>query len=1231
PDRFSVPERLYARDSQVATLLAAFDQVVADGEPRLVIVSGAPGIGKSSVVNELHKVIVQPRGIFVSGKFDQRLRDVPCATIAQAFQGLIGQFLNGTPAEIEHWRQAVLEAVGPNGGLLIDLIPDLVRLIGPQRAAPQLPAFDTQVRSQLVFQRFVSVFARPEHPLVMFIDDLQWLDPATLQLIEQVISHPDTRHLLFVGAYRDNEVGRDHALLQTLAALEQSGRRVEQLALGPISLTDITQLVADALRWPRTRARRLAELVLRKTGGNPLFAAQLLTDLVEEGLIRLDTDRKAWLLDVEALAAKDEYADDLIDLILGRLRRLPARSQDSLKMLACLGANVDFAILKRVLEAPEADIQESLRPAVESGAIVWRGGTYRFTHDYVKEAAYALIPYLQRPLLHRQVADLLLGDRVDEEITEDIFDVVNQLNLGLAPDAAADGKQRVARLNLQAGLRAKSTTAYASACSYFSIGRATLGDGGWVENYQLALKLLFEQAECELLGGNLDRSQELIEQLISRSQSKVEKTEAFRLQVTLQVLRADTSLAVRTALECMAMFGMTFPERPGAEDVHEEYEDLQSRIGPRSIESLIDLPLMEDPQISALSGLLLTLSIPFYYLDEHLFEMLICRMVKISLEHGHSEYCAPAYAGLGMILGPRFERFEDGERFGRLGIALCERRQFGPQRTGAYELYQLTALWIRPIDETMWSLDAADRAALQTGEVVWASFSAEHRITNLLARGEALDKVLPRLADALRFVREKRCTHVVDVLDATEAFIAMLRGDPVDRDEASLLRTGLPIVQCYYWILQLQRRYLLDSPSAALEAAEQVKPFLWSARCHIQSATFRFYHALALSAAINADPAGDHDGSRRELDAELTALRKLANNSPHTYEHKRLLVEAESLAIAGREFEALQLYERAIRLARDKRFTQDEAIAFELAGDFCHRRGLDRIAQDYRRHARDSYSRWGASAKVAQLDERYPEAALERHGAGLPTIEALVEYLDLATVFRMSQAVSGQIVLDRVIETVMELVLEHTGADRGLLFLAHTDDLRIEAEATTSADGVKIEFIRDGAKAPGAPASILQHALRLQQAVTLNDTRAENSFSSDVYLREDHARSLLCLPLVNQGELIALLYLENRLASDVFTPAGNQVLQLLSSQMAISLQNARLYENLINENRERQKAEGALRDSQAKLTRANRYLTEAQKLSKTGSYTWDVEADTHDWSDEIRRIWEVDQAITITL
>jgi hypothetical protein len=474
PDRLFIPERIYGRECQVATLLTAFDRVASGGETQVVLVSGYSGIGKSSVVNELHKVIVLPRGIFISGKFDQRSRDIPYATVAEAFQRLIRQILNGKSDEIARWRDGILEAIGANGRLLTDLIPELIRMIGPQPDLPDLAPFDA----------------------------LQWLDPATLAFIEQLATDPDIGHLLLIGAYRDTEVGLDHMLFRAMAAIRQAGTLVEEIALGPIALADITQLVADTLRCPPTRALNLAGLIYRKTGGNPFFAVQFLTNLAEEALIRREPKTHAWTWDLEGIGAKG-FTDNLVDLMVGRLRRLPSSAQDALKLLACLGSNAEIAMLELVLGASKCELNESLRVAVHAGIIVSRGGHYRFLHDRVQEAAYALIPDSRRPALHLQAGRRLLAELTDDEVAERIFDVVNQLNLGVTACSDPDEKARIARVNLQAGLRAKASAAYASACSYFASGLATLGDQGWEQAYELAYKLLLESAECELLHANL--------------------------------------------------------------------------------------------------------------------------------------------------------------------------------------------------------------------------------------------------------------------------------------------------------------------------------------------------------------------------------------------------------------------------------------------------------------------------------------------------------------------------------------------------------------------------------------------------------------------------------------------------------------------------------------------------------------------------------------------------------
>jgi PAS domain S-box-containing protein len=1166
PDWLLIPEKLYGRERELEILLASFDRIVKDGAPELVLVSGYSGIGKSSVVNELHKVLVPPRGLFASGKFDQYKREIPYATLAQAFQSLVRGLLAKSEADLAPWRDALREALGSNGRLMVDLVPELRLIIGEQPPIPELSPQDAQLHFQLVFRRFIGVFARPEHPLALFLDDLQWLDAATLDLLEDWLTRSGQRHLLLVGAYRDNEVDAAHPLIRKLEAVRKAGAIVQEISLTPLAREHVGQLMTDALCCEPALAAPLVQLVHDKTAGNPFFVIQFLSSLVEEGVLAFDHDVARWCWDLSRIHAKG-YTDNLVDLMVERLKRLPPSSQDALKQLACLGNNTDISTLEIVLGVTEAEIHESLRAAVQSGTIVSQGAIYRFLHDRVQEAAYALIPEKLRPALHYRIGHRLLAGRTEAEITERIFDIVNQLNLGALPRSDPDEKARIARLNLQAGLRAKASTAYASACSYFAFGLALLGDDGWAVAYDLTFKLMLERAECELLCANQDLSAELIEDLLLNARSKLDRTEGFRVKIMLQLLHADMALAARTALECLKMFGMTFPEHPTDEDVREEYEDLQRRMGSRPIESLIDLPLMQDPEIRALSSIIFNLCVCSYHVNEKLFNTFACRIVKLSIEYGQSEACALGYGCLAVSLGPDFDRFEDGERLARVAVALSERHGFLAQRTGTQFLLQMALLWTHPIDEVLRCLDAADQAAAQAGEVVFACYSAEHRITNLLARGDPLDLIWPELVKGLTLAQEKRYAMVIDTIGAIQRFISALRADSpgarhIDTDETILLRTGLPIVQCYYWTLQLQLRYLMSDPAGALAAAEKAKPVFWSARRHIQAGTFVFYHALTLAAVIRASAPTEQGALRHDLEEGLAALRKLAGTGPHTYAHKHLLVAAEVARLEGNDLDAMRLYERAVRSAAEKGFIHEAALGAELAAEFFCERGLENIAQSYLREARDGYSRWGAHAKVALLDRRHPETAPPVSQVHLPTIGAPVEHLDLGTVIKVSQAVSREIVFEKLIDTLMRTAIEHAGAERAVLILARGAAQRITAEAMTSGDAV-IVHLRDEAVAETVlPESVLHYVARTNESVILDDAVTPNPFSADPYIRQHQVRSILCLPLLNAGKLIGVIYLENNLAPRVFASARITVLKLLASQAAISLDNTRLYRDL---------------------------------------------------------------------
>jgi len=492
-DRLLIPEKLYGREREIDALVAVFDRVVAQDTTELVLVSGYSGIGKSSVVNELHKALVPPSGLFASGKFDQYKRDIPYATLGQAFQSLVRSLLTQSEEELGRWRDALRGALGPNGQLIVNLVPELELVIGKQPPVPDQPPQDVQRRFQMAFRRFLGVFARKEHPLALFLDDLQWLDAATLDLLEHLVTHSEVRHLLLVGAYRDNEVSPSHPLLRTLEAIRKAGARVREIVLAPLGLDDVGRLIADTLLCEPERARPLAELVQEKTGGNPFFAIQFFIALADEGLLAFDPAASAWQWNIDRIRAKS-YTDNVVDLMAGKLRRFSSTTQEALKQLACLGNIAPTATLALVHVTTEEAMHTALWEAVRAGLVFHQGSAYKFLHDRIQQAAYSLIPEEQRAEVHLRIGRVLLASMTQDDLAEHLFDVANQLNRGAARLIDRDEKAQVAMIDLRAGRKAKASAAYASACAYFSAGMALLDERDWGSHYELTFSVWLERA-----------------------------------------------------------------------------------------------------------------------------------------------------------------------------------------------------------------------------------------------------------------------------------------------------------------------------------------------------------------------------------------------------------------------------------------------------------------------------------------------------------------------------------------------------------------------------------------------------------------------------------------------------------------------------------------------------------------------------------------------------------------
>jgi predicted ATPase/signal transduction histidine kinase len=1220
PDRLMIPEKLYGREREIETLLASFDRVMASGTPELVLVSGYSGIGKSSIVNELHRLLV-PRGMFASGKFDQYKRDIPYATLVQAFQSLVRSFLGQREAELGQWRDALGEALGPNGQLIVNLVPALELVIGTQPPVPELPSQDAQSRFQTVFRRFLGVFARKEHPLVLFLDDLQWLDTATLDLLEQLVTHSEVRDLLLVGAYRDNEVGLAHPLMRTLESIRKAGGRVQEIVLAPLALHDVVRLVADSLHCVPEHARPMAQLVHEKTGGNPFFAIQFFTALAEEGLLVFDPLTAAWQWNIDRIRAKN-YTDNVVDLMASKLKRFSATTQEALKHLACLGNVAEIATLSLVHGKTEEATHAALWDAVRAGLVFRLENAYKFLHDRIQQAAYTLIPEEHRAQVHLRIGRVLQASLTAEELAEHLFDIANQFNRGNAHLVDRDEKAQVATIDLRAGRKAKASAAYASACVYFAAGMALMDEMDWDNQHPLMFSLWLERAEGEFLTGNFDLADQMIVELLGRGTSKVDEAAAYHLKVQLHIVKGAYPQAVASALTCLRLFGIDIPADPTWEQVQAEYETIWQTLRGRPIESLIDLPLMTDPELQAVMRVLSATNPPAYFTNFPLCCLLRCRMVNVSLQHGTSGASAYGYVSFGFILGPVFHRYSEGYRFGRLARDLVEKHGFIADQARIYVLVGAVAVWTQPITTAIDFMRAAFRVATETGDLTHACYSMWQSVAYLLQRNDPLDAVWSESERSLDFVRKAGFRDVADIIVSQQRFIATMQSRTTTFStfndeqfnegafEAQLTGDRMPVMVYFYWIFKLKARFLSGDYAEALAAADRAKELLWGAFGEIMLLDYFYYTALTVAALYEKGSADEQQRWRNLLTAHREKLREWAENYPPTFADKHALVVAEIARLEDRDLDAKRLYEEAIRAAHENGFVQNEGLANELAARFYLNRGTEKMARSYLRDGRYCYLRWGALGKVQQLDERYPALEEQNSLRTITTIGTSVEQLDLGTVVKASHAVAGEIVLEKLIKTLMVIALEHAGAGRGLLILPHGEDLRIAAEARTGRNGVEVQ-LQDALVTPAdLPDSLLRYVIRTQESVILDDATVQNLFLQDEYVRRQLPRSVLCLPLVKQAKLMGVLYLENKLAPRVFTPKRLAMLDLLASQAAISLENAALYADLQQENIIRRRAED--------------FLAQGERIGHTGSWGWHVATGLFYWSKEHFRIFNYD-------
>jgi PAS domain S-box-containing protein len=1173
-DRLLIPEKLYGREPEIRDLIKTFNRVVANETTEVVLISGYAGIGKSSVVNELHKVLVPPRGLFASGKFDQYKRDIPYATLAQAFQSLVRQILGKNDEEISRWRQTLLDAVGTNGQLMVNLIPELALIVGEQPPLPELPPQEGQNRFQRVFRRFLGVFARPEHPLALFLDDLQWLDAGTLEMLEHLATHSEVKHLLLVGAYRDNEVGPSHPLRRIFGTIRGAGRRVQEIILGPLTRGAVEQMITDSLDCDRANARPLARLIHEKTGGNPFFAIQFFMELSEEGLLRFDHDMAGWTWDVSRIHAKG-LSNNVVDLMAIKIGRLSATSRQALGQLACLGNVAEIAKIALVHGGSENSIQAALEEAVVAGLILRVEAAYKFLHDRVHEAAYRLIPESERAAAHLRIGRALASATTADAVEDAIFDIVNHLNRGAGLIDARDERDRLVALNLTAAKCARSSTAYASAKSYLVQATTLLSPDAWTRRYEETFELYLLLAECEYLVGNFEAADELFEMLLGRGSSDLLRTKVHCLRIKLYEVSGKYDRGLAVALQALRGFGLAFPESQQEikTEVNAQLNRLPTNLAGRTIGDLVEAPVVADPVKGAIIDLLVD-AIPCAYIAHPpLFPLVTLEAVNRSIRDGSTDQSSFAYGVFALALVSHVGDISSACQFSELSLRLNERFNNARLRGALLHLHgDHVNFWRRHFVTGLPILEQAFSACLEVGDLVYAGFLAFETVWHLVEKGDELADVLASSNRYAAFAQQSRNDAVYETIRLEQRFIASLQDttkeplifDDGSFDEAACLAVidkasfGCGIV--FYHIMKQVLAVIYGRYAEAMASAERAELVLGAAMAMPIEATHHFCQALTLAALCSASSPVDREKHRRLLDEKAMKLRLWAEHSPENYRNRYALVCAEIARIDGRDGDAMRLYEEAIRSAHENGFLQNEAIASELAGRFYLAAGLETNGYAHLRNARGCFALWGAHAKVKQLESLYAPLAAAEGYPRAETMDAAIQKLDVTTVVKASQLVSGEIELARLIERLMTVALEHAGADRGLLILPRKDEYRVEAVAEVSSAEIVVRHKTLPARA--VPETLVRYVIRTRESVIIDDARRANQFAGDEYLIRRQPRSVFCLPLVRQGAVAGVLYLENTLTSHVFTPDRTALLSLMASQLAISLENTRLYSDL---------------------------------------------------------------------
>ncbi len=1205
---FQIPQKLYGREKELEKLESYFENA-AHGSVEFCLVSGYSGIGKTVLVHELGRSIVKREGYLIHGKFEQFRQNTSYVALANAFRDLIRQLLGESKKRLDRWSKKISEALGQNAQLIVDLIPELALIIGKQPPVQDLSPTETQIRFQLLFLEFVKVFASEDHPFVIFLDDLQWSDVPTLNLIKRLVTSQELSYLFIIGTYRENEIDIAHPLTLTLREIEQK-RFVENLSLQPLSLDATNQLTADTLLCDQQYAKPLSTILYEKAGGNPFFTIELLKNLKDRGVIRFNTAHNAWDWDVTKVKQVD-YSNNVVDILVARQNQLSPAAQHILQLASCIGATFDLKTLsiisERSMEQTGADLDEALKASMviplnesykfvslDTPASSISGDTsaqdinprYKFQHDRVQQAAYSLIDPAQRKEFHLSIGRLMLSHTAGAELDEKLVDIVGHLNEGRAYVHDPGERKVFVELNLAAGIKAKQSSAYDAALQYLKIANEMISSDVWQQNYELAWKLGNELQHCFYLTGDRENADIWTDVLLRYSRSSIEKGLLLASRTRQYATTGRMQESLQAAYQGFAILGFDFQQDPTPADVAEEVRRVSENLHGRAIADLIAMPELTDERARIASQLIMeTFAAAFLSASGEMFPYLVLKSVNIALEYGNSPESAFAYAAYAMILCGMYDDTPRGYEYGQLAVQMIEKFDDVALKSRIIYLYAMFVHhWSNHWSSmTPWFRKGIE-AGYQSGDLLYLAYSAQ----DCIIWDPQLDLETASQEHRRMLAIVKECEYQ-DSFDSGSLFLQMqlnfqgltkgkfsMTDDSFDEEavvegmKGRRFMTGIS----NYHIYKAEIHLLYNDAEGALTHVLEQDKRMSSVMALPQAVRFHIVSFLVRAMLVYDLPADQRKEHMHKMQESLGIMSGWAKNCKENFEHLRLIMEAEMASIHGQTYEALSLYEQAIGMARQHHFQRDEAMANEMAARMLMRLGLPKAAEGYLQDAHYLYYRWGAHRKVEVMETTYkifqsgtPLRKNQTFGSTNVQTSAMLQdainadALDINSVLRASQTISGELVLEKLLKATIQILMENAGAQKG--FLVEHRDGQIYIQSQAQAEGEEVIgplSLKDAQGQSVLPVTLINTAIRTKEPIVINNASEMNPFSPDPYIKKTKPLSVMCVPLPLHGLWPSAVYLENNLTHSAFTDERVHIIKLLASQASISMENARIYD-----------------------------------------------------------------------